>query len=80
MSVSNLESDLPSNVSSLLHVYDDVFSEETLMGFPPIRRIEHQIDFVPGASLPNRPAYRITPVETNELKKKSVSLWRGLHP
>ncbi|KAH9650499.1 hypothetical protein KPL70_026409 [Citrus sinensis] len=28
--------------------YKDVFPEETPHGLPPIRRIEHQIDFVPG--------------------------------
>ena len=37
---------------------------------PPVRGIEHQIDFVPGASVPNRPAYRTNPVETKELQKQ----------
>ena len=32
--------------------------------------MEHQIDFVPGASLPNRPTYRTNPVETKELQKQ----------
>ena len=29
----------------------------------------HQIDFVPGASIPNRPAYRSNPEETKELQR-----------
>jgi len=35
-------------------------------GLPPIRGIEHQIDFIPSASIPNRPAYRSNPEETKE--------------
>ncbi|KAL3570877.1 hypothetical protein D5086_028126 [Populus alba] len=32
--------------------------------------IEHQIDFVPGASIPNQPAYRSNPEETKELQRQ----------
>lgn len=52
---------LPSLVKSLLQEFDDVFLEEMPSGLPPIRGIEHQIDFVPGAVIPNRPAYRNNP-------------------
>uniref|UniRef100_A0A2N9GB05 Reverse transcriptase RNase H-like domain-containing protein n=1 Tax=Fagus sylvatica TaxID=28930 RepID=A0A2N9GB05_FAGSY len=38
--------------------FEDVFPEEMPNELPPIRGIEHQIDFVPGATIPNRPAYR----------------------
>ncbi|KAH9669188.1 hypothetical protein KPL70_021684 [Citrus sinensis] len=47
--------------------FDDVFPNEVPNGLPPIRGIEHQIDFVPGATIPNRPAYRSNPEETKEL-------------
>ncbi|WZY72210.1 hypothetical protein YC2023_004450 [Brassica napus] len=57
----------PSEMSALLQEYQDVFPEDNPIGLPPIRGIEHQIDFVPGATLPNRPAYRTNPVETKEL-------------
>uniref|UniRef100_A0A2N9EWL6 Tf2-1-like SH3-like domain-containing protein n=1 Tax=Fagus sylvatica TaxID=28930 RepID=A0A2N9EWL6_FAGSY len=49
--------------------YEDVFPMETPHGLPPIRGIEHQIDFVPGATIPNRPAYRSNPEETKELQR-----------
>ena len=46
-----------------------MFPEEMPSGLPPIRGIEHQIDFIPGASIPNRPAYRTNPSETKEIQK-----------
>ena len=55
---------LPSIVSTALQDYNDVFPEEVLAGLPPLRGIEHQIDFIPGALLPNRPPYRTNPEET----------------
>ncbi|KAL2243043.1 UNVERIFIED_CONTAM: Transposon Ty3-G Gag-Pol polyprotein, partial [Sesamum indicum] len=50
--------------------YEDVFLDEMPPGLPPIRWIEHQIDFIPGASLPNRPAYHTNPEETREIQRK----------
>ena len=41
---------------------------------PPIRGIEHQIDFVPIATLPNRPAYRANLEETKELQRQVEEL------
>ncbi|XP_062075242.1 uncharacterized protein LOC133779278 [Humulus lupulus] len=49
--------------------FEDVLPEEVPYGLPPIRGIEHQIDFIPGASIPNRPAYRRNPEETKELQR-----------
>ncbi|XP_043807316.1 uncharacterized protein LOC122721962, partial [Manihot esculenta] len=62
--------ELPSSFSKLLQEFADVFPEEVPSGLPPIRGIEHQIDFVPGAQIPNRPAYRSNPEETKELQKQ----------
>ncbi|KAH9724545.1 hypothetical protein KPL70_007525 [Citrus sinensis] len=50
--------------------YEDVFPENTAHGLPLIREIEHQIDFVSGAAIPNRPAYRSSPEETKELQRQ----------
>ncbi|KAL4651966.1 hypothetical protein ACB092_01G198800 [Castanea dentata] len=44
---------LPSNVVSFLQEFEDVLPEEVPHGLPPIRGIKHQIDFIPGASIPN---------------------------
>ena len=65
---TNLDENLPSSIMSLLQEFEDLFPEETPNGLPPIRGIEHQIDFIPGATIPNRPAYRSNPEETKELQ------------
>jgi hypothetical protein len=54
--------------------YEDVFLNDVPSGLPPIRGIEHQIDFVPGATIPNRPAYRSNPEETKELQRQVEEL------
>ncbi|XP_056854299.1 uncharacterized protein LOC130503756 [Raphanus sativus] len=66
--------DLPSKIQFLLQEFKDVFPEEAPQGLPPIRGIEHQIDFIPGASLPNKPAYRTNPLETKELQQQVTEL------
>ena len=58
---------LPSVVVDLLQVYEDLFQDKIPNGLPPKRGIEHQIDFIPGASIPNRLAYRTNPTETKEI-------------
>lgn len=69
-SSSNDVSVIPREIELLLQEYTDVFPGDSPIGLPPIRGIEHQIDFVPGASIPNRPAYRTNPDETKELQRK----------
>ncbi|CAA7039457.1 unnamed protein product [Microthlaspi erraticum] len=62
--------EIPSEMSKLLQDFQDVFPDDCPKGLPPVRGIEHQIDFVPGSTLPNRPAYRTNPVETKELQRQ----------
>ena len=53
LNTNELDLALPSSIISLLQEYEDVFPEEIPHGLPPNRGIEHQIDFVPGATIPN---------------------------
>ncbi|PKI70260.1 hypothetical protein CRG98_009337 [Punica granatum] len=53
-----------------LHEFGDVFPEELPKGLPPIWGIKHQIDFVPGAAIPNRSAYRSNPEEAKALQRQ----------
>ncbi|XP_040948646.1 uncharacterized protein [Gossypium hirsutum] len=68
--LAEFPADLPASIVSLLQEFEDVFPKETLKGLPPLRGIEHQIDFIPGATIPNRPAYRTNPEETKELQRQ----------
>ncbi|XP_065635613.1 uncharacterized protein LOC136070113 [Quercus suber] len=59
---------------SLLQEYEDVFPNDVPSGLPPIRGIEHQIDFVQGATIPNRPIYRSNLEEIKELQRQVKEL------
>jgi hypothetical protein len=77
---NDLDHIVPSVAISLLQEFDDVFPNDSPSGLPLLRGIEHQIDFVPGASIPNRPAYRSNPEETKELQRQVDELMeKGLH-
>jgi hypothetical protein len=56
-------------VANLFHV-EDVFPQETPVGLPPIRGIEHQIYLILGAALPNRQPYQTNPKEIKEIQRK----------
>jgi len=58
---NNLDFVIPSVAVSLLQEFEDVFPHNTPSKLPPLRGIEHQIDLVPGASIPNCPTYRSNP-------------------
>ncbi|XP_052874540.1 uncharacterized protein LOC108481594 [Gossypium arboreum] len=74
LNTNELPENLPASVLSLIQEFEDIFPDEIPSGLPPIRGNEHQIDLVPGAALPNRPAYRSNPEETKELQKQITEL------
>nr|XP_012466476.1 unnamed protein product [Gossypium raimondii] len=59
--------------------FKDVFQEDVPSGLPPFRGIEHQIDFILGATIPNRPAYRSNPEETKELQRQVAELMEKVY-
>jgi hypothetical protein len=66
--------DISPAVANLLQVYADVFPKDLPPGLPPLRGIEHQIDLIPGAQLPNRAPYRTNPDETKEIQRQVQAL------
>ena len=55
---TNTSHTLPLVLSSLLQEFQDVLPDELPPGLPPLRGIEHCIDLIPGAPLPNKAPYR----------------------
>ncbi|GKV41981.1 hypothetical protein SLEP1_g49444 [Rubroshorea leprosula] len=76
---NELNDSLPSVVKSLLQDFKDVFPEDIPNGLPPIRGMEHFIDFTLGATIPNRLAYRSNPNEMKELQKQVEELMKKGH-
>ena len=68
MKKTKIVSSVPPTVTNLLKEYEDIFLVEIPSGLPPMRGIEHQIDLILGATLPNRAAYQTNPEETKEIQ------------
>ena len=56
-----------STLRDLLRKYEDVFPEDLPPRLPPVRAIEHQIDLIHGAAVPNKAPYRCNPEENKVL-------------
>jgi hypothetical protein len=66
--------DLPEEVQELLEEFTDIVVDELPRSLPPIRSVSHHIDLIPGASLPNKAAYRLMPQENEEVKRQVQDL------
>jgi hypothetical protein len=66
--------DFPEEIQELLETFVDIVVDELPHSLPPIRSISHHIDLIPGASLPNKPVYRLTPRENEEVKNQVQEL------
>ncbi|GFZ14592.1 hypothetical protein Acr_24g0007820 [Actinidia rufa] len=60
----------PEEVTSILQQFHEVFPIDLPDNLPPMRDIQHAIDLVPGATLPNLPHYRMNPSEHAELQRQ----------
>jgi hypothetical protein len=45
----NRGTNLPPEIAQLLTEFSDVIPKEILQGLPPMRDIQHTVDFIPGA-------------------------------
>ena len=67
-------SDLPEEIQEMLAEFGDIVVDDFLDELPPKRDINHHIEFILGASLPNKEAYRLTPQENEEVRKQVQGL------
>ena len=76
---ANTSHNLPLVLSSLLQEFQGVFPDELPPGLPPLRGIEHRINLIPGAPLPNKAPYRVNPEETKEIQRQVQQLINNGH-
>ncbi|RDX78286.1 Tf2-9, partial [Mucuna pruriens] len=65
---------LPSAFEMMLEEFKDIFPWDMHEGFPPIKGIKHQIDFMLGVSLPNHLAYRVNLEESKQIQRQVTQL------
>ncbi|GJV20458.1 hypothetical protein Tco_1369478 [Tanacetum coccineum] len=68
------DSKIPEAMIPLLEEFYNVFPDELPDGFPPLRDIQHHIDLEPGSQFPNRPHYRRSPREHEDLRRQVKEL------
>ena len=51
---------IPNEFKDNLNKYSEITKKELLFALPPLGTITHQIDFIPGASFPNKAPYKMT--------------------
>ncbi|XP_059436259.1 uncharacterized protein LOC132169206 [Corylus avellana] len=70
----NVDDEVSIELQEVLTEFADLMPENPPPGLPPMRDIQHHIDLMPGSSLPNRPAYHLSPKESEELQRQVTEL------
>ena len=58
----------PEEVKRILEEFSGILPKDLSEGLPPVRDIQHYINLIPSASIPNLPHYRMNPKEGEILK------------
>ena len=70
---------IPTEFLPIIEEFHELFLDELPAGLLPLRDIQHHIDLVPNAVLPNRAHYRMSPDEHEELRRQVEDLLRKGH-
>eukprot|EP00253_Pinus_taeda_P012208 PITA_12208 len=65
---------LPIEIQQMLEELTDIVVDDLPDKLPPKQSISHHIDFILGASLPNKAAYRMSPKDNEEIRKQVQEL------
>ena len=63
-------SSIPKKAIELLNDFSDIALADLPSERPPLRNIQHSMDFMSVSQLPNLPAFRMNPIEYAELKRQ----------
>ena len=77
--VGESDSTIPRKVTPIIKEFNDVFLEDLPDKLPSMCNIQHAIDLVPRASLPNLSHYRMNPTEHAKLKSQVDKQVKGFH-
>eukprot|EP00253_Pinus_taeda_P004493 PITA_04493 len=73
------KSELPTEIQEMLEEFKDIVVDDLPDKLPPKRSISHHIDFIPGASLPNKAAYRMSSKDNEVIRKQISPTQNGWH-
>eukprot|EP00253_Pinus_taeda_P034455 PITA_34455 len=65
---------LSIEIQEMLQKFSDIVVDDLTDKLPPKRSISHHIDFIPGAGLPNKVAYWMSPKDNEDIKKQVQEL------
>lgn len=68
------ENNIPAKLTPILSKFKSLIPSELPATLPPMRDIQHQIDFIPGSKLPNLAHYRMSPKENQILQEQVEDL------
>ena len=67
LSMESSKDNIPTKVRRMLTEFKQILVDEIPTGLPATRSISHQIDLIPGSSLPNKATHRMKLIENVEL-------------
>jgi len=70
----NIEVPIPGHITPILKEFSEIFQKDLPGELPPMRDIQHAIDLVSEATLPNLLHYRMNPAEHAELQQQIEKL------